>query len=173
MITAGSGFRTCSIAKWISSVNPPGQNMIVHTKRLPADPVTARSPFPRTVAGRILRRPETLTEVEKFRLEAVLVRCPELDALTGHVRSFAKILTEFRSQWPPEWLDAVRNDDLPGLRTLAAGTDRDRDAVIAGPTPPRDSGVVEGRVSRIKMLKWRKPGRVGFRLLRKRVFPHR
>src|SRR5438270_7872 len=31
----------------------------------------------------------------------------------------------------PDWLDAVRQGDLPSLHTLAAGIDRDRDAVIA------------------------------------------
>ncbi|MFJ8747499.1 transposase [Embleya sp. NPDC127516] len=69
----------------------------------------------------------------------------------------------------PDWLDAVRQDDLPGLHTLAAGIDRDRDAVIAGLTLPWNSGVVEGHVNRIKMLKRQMFGRAGFRLLRKRV----
>ncbi|MEU9060165.1 transposase [Streptomyces sp. NPDC048430] len=66
-------------------------------------------------------------------------------------------------------LDAVRQDDLPSLHTLAKGIDRDRDAVIAGLTLPWSSGVVEGHVNRIKMLKRQMFGRAGFRLLRKRV----
>jgi transposase len=69
----------------------------------------------------------------------------------------------------PLWLDAVRQDDLPSLHTLAAGIDRDRDAVIAGLTLPWNSGVVEGHVNRIKMLKRQMFGRAGFALLRKRV----
>ncbi|MEJ8650686.1 hypothetical protein WKI65_21950 [Streptomyces sp. MS1.AVA.3] len=36
----------------------------------------------------------------------------------------------------PDWLDAVRQNDLPSLHTLASGIDRDRDAVIAGLTKP-------------------------------------
>ncbi|MEV5887208.1 hypothetical protein AB0L74_31885 [Streptomyces sp. NPDC052020] len=43
-------------------------------------------------------------------------------------------------------------DDLPSLHTLAAGIDRDIDAVTAGLTLPWNSGVVEGHVNRIKML---------------------
>ncbi|MCX4503970.1 transposase [Streptomyces anulatus] len=86
-----------------------------------------------------------------------------------HVRSFAQILTERQGQRLPEWLDAVRQDDLPGLHTLAAGIDRDRAAVIAGLTLPWNSGVVEGHVNRIKMLKRQMFGRAGFALLRKRV----
>ncbi|WP_456303124.1 transposase [Streptomyces mirabilis] len=87
----------------------------------------------------------------------------------GHVRSFAQILTERQGQRLPEWLDAVHQDNLPGLHTLAAGIDRDRDAVIAGLTLPWNSGVVEGHVNRIKMLKRQMFGRAGFALLRKRV----
>ncbi|MGW1810929.1 hypothetical protein [Streptomyces sp. NPDC002078] len=69
----------------------------------------------------------------------------------------------------PDRLDAVRQDDLPSLHTLPTGIDRDRDAFIAGPTLPWNSGVVEGHVNRIKMLKRQMFGRAGFTLLRKRV----
>ncbi|MFF3991576.1 transposase [Streptomyces sp. NPDC001797] len=98
-----------------------------------------------------------------------MVHCPELDALTGHVRSFGQMLAERQGQRLPQWLDAVRRDNLPSLHTLAAGIDRDRDAVIAGFTLPWSSGVVEGHVNRIKMLKLQMFGRAGFHLLRKRV----
>ncbi|MFG2359969.1 transposase [Streptomyces sp. NPDC048521] len=79
------------------------------------------------------------------------------------------MLTERQGERLPQWLDAVRQDDLPSLHTLAAGIDRDRDAVIAGLTLPWNSGVVEGHVNRIKMLKRQMFGRAGFALLRKRV----
>ncbi|WP_159053931.1 hypothetical protein [Streptomyces sp. AS58] len=39
------------------------------------------------------------------------------------------------------------------------------DAVIAGLSQPGNSGVVEGHVDRIKMLKRQMPGRAGFELL--------
>ncbi|MGW2787873.1 hypothetical protein ACWC3X_43005 [Streptomyces populi] len=54
-------------------------------------------------------------------------------------------------------------------RSLAVGIDRDHDAVIAGLTMPWNSGVVEGHVNRIKMLRRQMSGRAGFDLLRKRV----
>ncbi|MEW1912554.1 transposase [Kitasatospora sp. NPDC085895] len=138
-------------------------------KRTSPQPVTAQPPSPRTVAGWILRRPTALSEAEQIQLKTVLAHCPELDALTRHVRSFAVMLTERQGERLPDWLDAVRQDDLPSLHTLAAGIDRDRDAVIAGLTLPWNSGVVEGHVNRIKMLKRQMFGRAGFALLRKRV----
>jgi transposase len=124
---------------------------------------------PRAVAGWILRHPDSLTETEQVRLKTVRTHCPELDALTGHVRSFATMLTERQGERLPDWLEAVREDDLPSLHTLAAGIDRDRDAVTAGLTLPWSSGAVEGHVNRIKMLKRQMYGRAGFDLLRKRV----
>ena len=69
----------------------------------------------------------------------------------------------------PDWLDAVKQDNLPSLHTLAVGIGRDRGAVVAGLTLPWNSGVVEGHVNRIKMLKRQMFGRAGFQLLRKRV----
>lgn len=45
------------------------------------------------------------------------------------------------------------------LHTPAAGIDRERDAGIAGLTLSWNSGVVEGHVNRIKMLKRRMFGR--------------
>ncbi|MFI6063309.1 ISL3 family transposase [Streptomyces sp. NPDC051286] len=121
----------------------------LHKKRTSPRPVTARPPSPRAVAGWILRRPETLSETEQLQLKTLRAHCPELDALTRHVHSFATMLTERQGERLPEWLDAVRADDLPSLHTLAAGIDRDCDAVIAGLTLPWSSGAVEGHVNRI------------------------
>ncbi|WP_323185475.1 ISL3 family transposase [Streptomyces sp. NBC_01214] len=141
----------------------------LHLKRTSPRPVAARPPSPRSVAGWILRRPETLTEPEQLQLKNISANCPEIAALTRHVRSFATMLTERQGEQLPDWLDAVRQDDLPSLHTLATGIERDRDAVIAGLTLPWNSGVVEGHVNRIKMLKRQMFGRAGFALLRKRV----
>ncbi|MEU4066545.1 ISL3 family transposase [Streptomyces wedmorensis] len=141
----------------------------LHKKRTSPRPVVPRPPSPRTVAGWILRRPETLPEPEQLLLKTVRTHCPEIDALTRHVRAFAVMLTERQGERLPDWLVAVRQDDLPSLHTLAAGIDRDRDAVIAGLTLPWSSGAVEGHVNRIKMIKRQMYGRAGFNLLRKRV----
>lgn len=80
--------------------------------------MTARPPSPRTAAGWILCHADTLTETEQFQLKAVRTHCPELDALPGHVRSFATMLTERRGECLPEWLDAARQDALLRKRVL-------------------------------------------------------
>ncbi|MEU2250947.1 ISL3 family transposase [Streptomyces sp. NPDC019224] len=138
-------------------------------KRTSPRPVTAWPPSPRAVAEWVLCRPESLSETEHLHLKNVRTHCPEIDALTRHVRSFATMLTERQGERLPDWLDAVRQDNLPSLHTLAAGIDHDRDAVSAGLALPWSSGVAEGHVNRIKMLKRQMFGRAGFALLRKRV----
>ncbi len=141
----------------------------IHDKRAKPGQVAPRPPTPHTVAGWILRHPDSLDEQERLGLKAVLAGCPEVDALTGHVRAFARILTERRGDLLPSWLGAVRDDDLPKLHGFAVGLERDLAAVTAGLTLPWSSGVVEGHVNRIKMLKRQMFGRAGFELLRKRV----
>ncbi|MFC8256846.1 hypothetical protein ACFUNF_04110 [Streptomyces sp. NPDC057291] len=81
-------------------------------------PVAAQPPAPRVVTQWILSRPESLTEIEQLRLKAVLANCPELDALTGHVRFFAQMLTERQGERLPQWLHAVRQDDFPSCTPL-------------------------------------------------------
>ncbi|MFC9795724.1 transposase [Streptomyces sp. NPDC127584] len=58
---------------------------------------------------------------------------------------------------------------MPSLQRFARHLQRDLDAVTAGLSQPWNSGVVEGHVKRIKMLKRQMFGRAGFELLRKRV----
>ncbi|MFB7214669.1 ISL3 family transposase [Streptomyces sp. NPDC056255] len=86
----------------------------LHKKRTSPRPVAARPPSPRAVAGWILRHPNTLTESEQLQLKTVRTHCPELDALTRHVRSFAAMLTDRQGERLPDWLNAVRQDDGPG-----------------------------------------------------------
>jgi hypothetical protein len=91
----------------------------LYKKRTSSRPVTARPPSPRTVSGWILGRPETLAEPEQLQLKTVRTQCPELDALTRHDRSFAVMLTQRQGEHLPAWLDAVGQDDLPSLLSLA------------------------------------------------------
>ncbi|MFD6280172.1 hypothetical protein ACFWFI_32120 [Streptomyces sp. NPDC060209] len=66
----------------------------LHEKRTSPRPVTVLPLSPWTVAGWILRHPDTLTKTEQLQFKAVRARCSELDALTEHVQSFATMLTE-------------------------------------------------------------------------------
>ncbi|MFH9087677.1 hypothetical protein [Streptomyces sp. NPDC017673] len=117
----------------------------------------------------ILSRPETLTEIEQLRLKADLANCPELDALTGHVRSFAQMLTEREGEQLPQWLDAVRQDDLPSLHTLAAGIEPRPRRGHRRPDPALELRRRRRTRHRIKMLKRQMFRLAGFALLREHV----
>lgn len=141
----------------------------IRPMRTTPQPVGTRPPSARAVAGWIATPPDDLDEPHCLTLKAVLDHCPELDALSGHVRSFADMLVHLRGERLPQWLADVQANDLPRLHNFAAGLQRDLPAVTAGLTLRWNSGAVEGHVNRIKMLKRQMFGRAGFRLLRKRV----
>ncbi|MET7852396.1 ISL3 family transposase [Streptomyces avermitilis] len=133
-------------------------------------PIGPRPPSARAVTRWILTHPDALPEGDRIQLKAVLANCPELTTLVDYVRSFGRMVTELQGDRLPEWIASTRTTtDLPSLSRFAQHLERDLDAVIAGLTLPWSSGVVEGHVNRIKMLKRQMYGRAGFKLLRKRV----
>ncbi|MDQ0946533.1 transposase [Streptomyces phaeochromogenes] len=129
-----------------------------------------RPPSARAVTRWILTHPDALPESDRIHLKAALANCPELTALAQHVRSFGHMVTHLHGDLLPKWIEAAgATTELPSLRHFAQHLLRDLDAVTAGLTLPWNSGVVEGHVNRIKMLKRQMFGRAGFELLRKRV----
>lgn len=135
-----------------------------------AAPLPPPPPTVRQVAGWLTRHPDSLTEDQRPQLKALLARCPELQAASDHVRSFATMLTNLTGHdHLPQWISDVRDAGLPGLSLFAKGLEQDLDAVTAGLTSRWNSGPVEGRVNHIKMIKRQMFGRAGLPLLRKRV----
>jgi transposase len=113
--------------------------------------------------------PHSLTTDDKTQLTAILAACPELAALRAHVAAFADLMTQRRGRELESWITAAAASGLPELRSFVTGLRRDQDAVTAGLTLPYNSGVVEGHVNRIKMLKRQMYGRASPDLLRRRI----
>ena len=134
-----------------------------------APPAVPGPPKARDLASWILTDPDNLDDDEKDKLAQARERCPHLDALAGHVTEFAKILTGLHGDRLDDWITAVEADDQPDLHSFARGLKHDHDAVLNGLTMPWSSGVVEGNVNRLKMIKRQMYGRATFGLLRKRV----
>jgi transposase len=134
-----------------------------------APPAVPGPPKARDLASWILTDPDNLHDEEKAKLAQARERCPHLDSLAGHVTEFAKILTGLHGGRLDDWVTAVEAGDHPDLHSFARGIKRDYDAVLNGLTMTWNSGVVEGNVNRIKMLKRQMYGRATFPLLRKRV----
>jgi transposase len=87
--------------------------------------------------------------------------CPHLDARAGHVTEFAKILTGLQGDRLDDW-PAADADDQPDLHSFTSGIRCDQQAVLNRLTMPWNSGVVEGNVNRLKMIKRQMYGRATF-----------
>jgi transposase len=141
-------------------------NYVLPFRRAAAPPAP---PAARDLASWILTSPGNLGDDEKAGLAAARQHCPHLDALAGHVTAFAKIITGLHGDRLDDWITAVEADDQPDLHSFTRGIKHDHDAVLNGLTTPWNSGIVEGNVNRLKMIKRQMYGRAAFPLLRKRV----
>ena len=137
-------------------------------------PAPAAPPAPKTrqITRWLLTRPCRLATGDQARLAAVTASCSHLDALAGHVRSFAEMMTRRQGLLALEdWLTRVEADDQPQLHSFANGIRRDQQAVTAGLALPYSSAAMEGNVNKIKMIKRQMYGRAGFPLLRTILHP--
>jgi hypothetical protein len=106
-------------------------------------PTAPAVPKPRAISKALLTHPDRLGEDDALIVKNATNGCAHLERLQQHVRSFATIMAQRRGQELPACLEAVEADDLPELRSLAAGMRRDLDAVINGLTLEHNSGAVE------------------------------
>jgi transposase len=135
----------------------------------------AAPPVPKTrqITRWLLTHPDRLDPGDQAGLAIITARCPHLDALAGHIRSFAQMMTHRQGLLALEgWLARVEADDQPELHSFANGIRRDQQAVTAGLALPYSSAAMEGNVNKIKMIKRQMYGRAAFPLLRKRVILH-
>ncbi|MET8414809.1 ISL3 family transposase [Streptomyces sp. NPDC005134] len=132
-------------------------------------PAPRPAPRPRRVVRWITTNPSNLPDEDTLSLKEIRVGCPELDAVTDHVRDFAEMMRDLRGDQLPQWMERVEQDPLPALHSLVNGLRRDQEAVVAGLSNPWSSGQVEGQNTRVKLLKRAGYGRANFDLLRKRI----
>jgi transposase len=156
-----------TVRRYLKPFRPPGAGRDPH-RRMQAPAVPA-VPKPRTISRALLTHPDHLSEDDALIVKNATAGCAHLERLQLHVRSFAKIMARRRGGELPAWLEAVEADDLPELRSLAAGMRRDLPAVINGLTLEHSSGAVEGNVTRIKRIKRDGYGRANFDLLRAQI----
>jgi transposase len=123
----------------------------------------------RQAAFLFLRRPEKLRVEEQEMLVKLRQIHPEVDRAYDLVQQFVQMLHTRTGEHLDAWLDQVERSDLPELQSFAAGVKKDKDAVRAGLTWWINNGMVEGHVTKLKLIKRQGYGRAGFPLLRKRV----
>jgi transposase len=116
-----------------------------------------------------LRRPEKLRTQERETVTALRQLHPEADRVYELVQQFAQMLRNRRGEHLDAWLAEVESSGLPELQSFAAGIEKDKDAVRNGLTWWINNGMVEGHVTKLKLIKRQGYGKAGFPLLRKRV----
>jgi transposase len=124
-------------------------------------------PKVRQVTAWIMTEPSHRSRDSERQLTTITASCPELAAVQASVQAFAQLMTERRGHDLEKWMIAASR--LPELQSFVVGLRRDQDAVTAGLTLPWSSGVVEGHINRIKMLKRQMYGRANPDLLRRRI----
>jgi transposase len=78
--------------------------------------------------------PDSLTEDDRPRLGALLERCPELQAASDQVRTFAAMMAQLTGQHLPQWISHARDAGLPGISSFARGLEQDLYAITQGLT---------------------------------------
>jgi transposase len=126
-------------------------------------------PTSRQAAFLFLRRPEELRVEEQERLSKLRQLHAEVDLAYDLVQQFAQMLRSRTGEHLDVWLAQAKSSQLPELQSFAAGIEKDKDAVRNGLTWAINNGVVEGHVTKLKLIKRQGYGRAGFPLLRKRV----
>lgn len=135
-----------------------------------AAPLFPRPPLlARQAVFLFLRRPEKLTVEEQESLLLLRQFHCEVDLAYDLVQQFARMLRTRSGERLDAWLAQVNQSRIPELQSFAAGVEKDKEAVRAGLTWWINNGVVEGQVTKLKLIKRQGYGQAGFPLLRKRV----
>jgi len=123
----------------------------------------------RHAAFLFLRRPEKLRVEEQETLVKLRQIHPEVDRAYDLVQQFVQMLRTRTGEHLDAWLARVQSSELPELQSFEASVEKDKDAVRAGLTWWISNGMVEGHVTKLKLIKRQGYGKAGFPLLRKRV----
>ena len=124
---------------------------------------------PTTAVWLFVRDPKTLDEIEQEDLATILRASPPLKTAYDLIQSFLVMVHKREGKRLDVWLAKVAESGLPELLSFASGIEKDKDAVRAGLTWSINNGMVEGHVTKLKLIKRQGYGKAGFPLLRKRV----
>ena len=122
-----------------------------------------------TAVWLFVRDPESLDEMEQQDLAAFCQASITLKKAYDLVQDFLSMVHKREGHRLETWLEQVTSSNLSELQSFATGVERDKAAVQAGLTWWINNGVVEGLVTKVKLIKRQMYGRASFALLRQRV----
>ena len=140
-------------------------------RRDPSAPHPAARPSPRVPTSRqavrlVMAAPEQLTDEDRQLAERLVAATPEIGKAVELARAFDTMVKQRDRSALEPWLVAAR---ASGLQSFADSLARDRAAVEAALTLEWSTGPVEGRITKLKLVKRQMYGRAKFDLLRQRV----
>jgi transposase len=122
-----------------------------------------------TAVWLFVRDPETLDEVEREDLATFCQASTALKRAYSLIQDFLNMVHKREGHRLDAWLEQVVISGLPELLSFVSGVEKDKAAVRAGLTWPINNGMVEGHVTKLKLIKRQTYGKAGFALLRQRV----
>ena len=131
--------------------------------------VKMRKELRQTTVWLFVRDPESLDEVEREDLAAFCQASSTLKKAYELAQAFLVMVHKREGQRLDAWVEQVAQSGLSELQSFANGVQRDKAAVQAGLTWWINNGVVEGSVTKVKLIKRQMYGRASFALLRQRV----
>ncbi len=116
-----------------------------------------------------VREKVSLDDLEHEDLRAWLMASPTLARAYQLIQDFLVMMHKREGHRLDTWLQQVKVSSIPELQSFAVGVERDKAAVQAGLTQSTNNGMVEGFVTKVKLIKRQGYGRASFPLLRHRV----
>jgi transposase len=165
----------CQLYRELVALGYPGSRSLLYQALQPWRPPR---PPPRRGQGRArrlslrwlcLRPPDQLRPEEHAALDGALAKDPELAQGYDLLQRFRVLVATRDVAALDRWLTDAHTSALPSFVTLATGIQRDRAAVDAALTLPWSTGMVEGHVHRVKLIKRQGYGRATLDLLRRRI----
>ncbi|MCT9094254.1 transposase [Streptomyces sp. ASQP_92] len=133
------------------------------------EPARGAVPSPRKITTWIMLPRGALKPGEEDTLLNVRLACPDIARTCELAWTFHDLLQRRRGLQLLTWVRQAEHDAPAPILSFAKGLCLDLVAVTAGLTLPWSSGIVEGNVNRIKMIKRQMYGRASFRLLHTRI----
>lgn len=172
-IAATVGSTRSTVERWLAR-GAPGQCRVYPKRRAPPRQGTQQEPAatrlsPKQGAWLLVSEPKFLAAKQRARLQQFLAQYPELQPLYQLAQGFVQLVKGGHAERLADWIAQAQQCAWVELRQLAQGLAQDEQAVRAALRYCYSNGLVEGQITRLKLLKRSMYGRASFDLLRRRV----
>jgi transposase len=135
----------------------------------PSTPKSRPVPSPKTTSWLLVKPEEKLEADQREFVAAVLKGSEDVSVAQTLVKEFREILVGRKAAAIDGWMDRAFASGLPELRNFVVRLRKDGDAVRAAAQHTWSTGLVEGQINRLKLLKRQMYGRAKIDLLRIRL----